>query len=59
LFGAARGLVVLAASGALDAEQGAAVVDRLQRVASGRLLQALNAAALLSLAVTGVAAFAF
>jgi hypothetical protein len=59
LFGAARGLVVLAGCGALDAEQGAAVVDRLQRAASGRLLQALNAAALLSLAVTGAAAFAF
>jgi hypothetical protein len=59
LFGGARGLAVLAGSGAHDAEQGAAVVDRLQGAASGRLLQALNAAALLSLAVTGVAAFAF
>lgn len=59
LFGAARGLVVLAGAGALDAEQGAAVVDKLQRAASGSLLPALNAAALLSLAVTGAAAFAF
>jgi hypothetical protein len=58
LFGAARGLAVLAGAGAIDAEQGAAVVDGLQRAASGRLLQALNAAALLTLAVTGAAAFA-
>lgn len=55
-FGAARGLSVLAGAGALDAELGALVVDRLQRTGGTRLPSALNAGALLALAVASATA---
>lgn len=50
-FGAARGVSVLASLRALDPEQGALVVDKLQQGRGTRLASALNAGALLALAV--------
>ncbi len=55
-FGAARGLSVLASLRSFDPEQGAVVVDKLQQAGATRLPSALNAAALLALAVAGAAA---
>ncbi|CAN5496272.1 hypothetical protein BH20ACT21_BH20ACT21_05260 [soil metagenome] len=55
-FGAARGISVLASLRALDPEQGAVVVDRLQQAGATRLPSALNAGALLLLAAAGVVA---
>ncbi len=49
LFGAVRGLSVLAGARALDPDQGALVVDRLQQTGATRLPSALNAGALLAL----------
>jgi len=55
-FGAARGLSVLASLRALDPEQGALVVDKLQQAGGTRLASALNAGALLALAVASATA---
>ncbi len=53
-FGFARGISVLVARRARSGEEAAAVVDRLERVASGAAPRALNVAALAMLALTAL-----
>jgi hypothetical protein len=55
-FGAVRGVSVLASLKALDPDQGALVIDRLQQAGATRLPSALNAGALLALATASAVA---